>query len=176
MSNETITPIINKVEASGLVSIDLAELIGNPDWSEFDMRAFLFNEFILREKDFREALKNFDWSLYKQKHVYVHCSNDAIVPKWAYMLVATNLQHQAMWYGFGNKESCTQQWIYYIINNIDSEQYYQKKVVVKGCSDKVEISEQAYLEITKKLLPQVQSIMYGEPCSTVPVFKKKNSQ
>ena len=166
--------IINKVAASGIVTIDLGDY--HPKDSaiaEFDLKPFLFMEMILKEKDFRRQLKDTDWTQYKDKHVAVFCSSDAIIPRWAYMLVTTYLQPQAKDIVAGTKNDIINALMIRNLETIDYTAFTSARVVIKGCGD-TDISAAAYLEITKRLLPYAQSIMYGEPCSTVPVFKRKN--
>jgi hypothetical protein len=130
-------------------------------------------ELILKEKDFRSDLQNTDWQPYENKIVAVTCSTDAIIPAWAYMLVAAYLQPIAHDVIFGTPEDAIKQVLLKRINAIDANQFTDKRVVVKGCGD-VQIGEYAYMEIALKLRPVAKSIMYGEPCSTVPVYKSKN--
>ncbi len=163
---------VNKVAESGIVTLDLEEVFGYGDWVEFDLKPFLFMELILKEKDFRDALKEHNWSLYQDKLVAVFCSVDAIIPVWAYMLVGSYLQPLAKGTVFGNLESAKQQWLLNRIEAIEVNEFTGKRVVVKGCGD-MPISEAAYLAVTVKLRPVVKSIMYGEPCSTVPIFKQR---
>lgn len=127
---------------------------------------------ILKEKDYRESLKNIDWKFYENKIVGITCTADAIIPVWAYMLAATCLQPVAKFVAMGNQQEVVQQILLQQINAIELNEYADKRVVIKGCGD-VEIPAIAYTAITTKLLPVVKSVMYGEPCSTVPVFKKK---
>jgi hypothetical protein len=129
-------------------------------------------ELILKEKDFRTALQNHDWNQYQDKNVALTCTADAIIPMWAYMLVASYLQPFANEIIFGNKEAAISMLISKNLSKIRGEAFTDKRVVVKGCGD-VQIPESAYVEITNKLRPFVKSIMYGEPCSTVPIYKKK---
>jgi hypothetical protein len=138
----------------------------------FDLKPHLFMELILKEKEFRAALQNNDWSVYQNKIVAVTCTADAIIPMWAYMLVASYLQPVAKDVIFGDVNTARQQIFLQRINAIDADEFVDKRVVVKGCGD-VPIGEFAYLAITKKLMPVAKSIMYGEPCSTVPIFKRK---
>ncbi len=138
----------------------------------FDLKPFLFMELILKEKDFRTALQNMDWNQYKDQLVGVYCSADAVIPVWAYMLVASYLEPLAKEVFQGNEEQVIRQLLLKRINSIDPQEYKDKRVVVKGCGEKP-IGEFAYLEITKLLRPVVKSIMYGEPCSTVPIYKSK---
>lgn len=162
--------IINKVASSSLVQVDLEEYYPREGIIVFDLKPYLFLELILKEKDFREALKNLDWSVYQKKIVAVTCSADATIPMWAYMLLATYLQPVAAEIIFGNEKEAVKQLFLKKIQSIDAAQFAGKRVVVKGCGV-LQVSEDAYMEITKKLRPVVKSIMYGEPCSTVPIYK-----
>jgi hypothetical protein len=164
--------IINKVAESALTTIDLEDYYPKQPITVFDLQPFLFMGLILKEKDFREALKNHDWQPYEGKLVTVTCTADAIIPMWAYMLVATYLQPVAADVLFGTAEQAQQQLFLAQIKKVDAQEFADKRIVVKGCGD-LPIGEAAYLEITKRLRPVVKSIMYGEPCSTVPIFKKK---
>jgi hypothetical protein len=137
----------------------------------FDIKPFLFMEMILKEKDYRAALPLHDWQQYSGKHVAIQCSADAIVPVWAYMLAASHLEPVASSVYFGTEQELKQSLIIGNINAIDKEEYRDKRVVIKGCGDIV-IPEAAYVAITFHLRPVVKSLMYGEPCSTVPVYKK----
>jgi hypothetical protein len=127
---------------------------------------------ILKEKDFRAALQSMDWEQYRNKNVAITCSADAIIPIWAYMLAASNLQPVAKDVVFGDEKQLLQALLLKNLFPIKGEDYLDKRVVIKGCGD-VTIPEAAYVEITNKLRPFVKSIMYGEPCSTVPIFKRK---
>ena len=168
MSDNTIT---NKVAESGLVELDLESYYPKGEVVLFDLKDYLFMGLILKEKDFREALKKHDFSIYNGKMVAVTCTADAIIPVWAYMLVASSLQPTAKEIVFGDALFLHQTLFLRNINSIDIKQYQDKRVVVKGCGD-LETDPFAYFEITKLLRPFAKSIMYGEPCSTVPVFKK----
>jgi Protein of unknown function (DUF2480). len=126
---------------------------------------------ILKEKEYREALKNLNWSVYQNKNVAITCSVDAVIPIWAYMLAATYLQPVAKDVVFGNEDFLHRTLFLKNLSAINPAEYAEKRVVIKGCGDK-SISETAYVEITKLLRPVVKSIMYGEPCSTVPIYKK----
>jgi hypothetical protein len=164
--------IVNKVANSGLITVNLEEYLPSGEMAEFDLKDHLFMGMILKEKDFRESLKNFDWSVYKNKYVAVLCSVDAIIPAWAYMLIMTYLQPVAADVYVGSKEEMQKHVFLKRIFSADVAAFVDQRVVVKGCGD-VNIDSFAYAEITKVLLPVVKSIMYGEPCSTVPVYKKK---
>lgn len=169
---ETEAIIMNRVEASGLITLDLKDFYPAESIKIFDIKNYLFRGLIIKEKDFREALKNTNWNEYENTNVAVTCSTDAIIPVWAYMLIATYLQPVAKTIVLGNEEKLVETILLKNISSINTETYKDKRVVVKGCGD-VHISETAYFKITELLLPHVKSIMYGEPCSTVPVFKKK---
>jgi hypothetical protein len=164
--------IINKVAQSALTTIDLETYYPVEKVITFDLKPLLFMEMIIKEKDFRAALQNSDWNVYQDKPVTVTCSADAIIPMWAYMLVASYLQPVASDVFFGTAEEASRQIFQKNIENIDINEFAEKRVVIKGCGD-LDIGPSAYLAITKKLRPVVRSIMYGEPCSTVPIFKKK---
>jgi hypothetical protein len=164
--------IINKVAESGLITLDLEQFYPKDEIVVFDLKPLLFMEMILKEKDFRASLQQTNWQQYSEKVVAVTCSADAIIPVWAYMLVATYLQPIAKDIIMGDEETARKQLFLKNIDAINAEDYLDKRIVIKGCGD-LPIGEYAYMEITKKLRPAAKSIMYGEPCSTVPVFKKK---
>jgi hypothetical protein len=172
MSMETSDLIMNRVEASGLVTLDLEQFYPKDAIKVFDLKNYLFRGLIVKEKDFREALKNTNWNEFENSDVAVICSTDAIIPVWAYMLLATYLRPVAKNIVLGDKEKLVETILLNNINAIDTNEYVDKRVVVKGCGD-VKIPDSAYLTITAMLQPFVKSIMYGEPCSTVPVYKKK---
>ena len=163
--------IVNKVAESGLITLDLEEYYPKEETAIFDLKNYLFMELILKEKDYREALKNLDWNIYKNKNVAITCSADAVIPMWAYMLAATYLQPVAKEVIFGDEDFLHRTLFLKNLSTINTTEFADKRVVIKGCGDK-SISETAYVEITKLLTPVVKSIMYGEPCSTVPIYKK----
>lgn len=163
--------LINKVAESRLVTIDLEEFYPRAETAVFDMKDHLFMGMILKEKDFREKLKGMDLSPYKDKNVALTCTADAVIPMWAYMLAASYLQPMALDIVFGTPEFMQQVLFLQHIAAINANDYADKRVVIKGCGE-LPISETAYVAITKLLRPVVRSIMYGEPCSTVPIFKK----
>ena len=166
------TPIVNKVAESGLLGLDLTQLIDNTPIVLFDIKQYLFMELILKEKDFRAALLAEDLSIYQDKIVGIYCSVDVIIPMWANMLIASALQPFAKAIYFGDENKVREQLLLEAINSLNKEDYIDQRVVVKGCGE-TPIGESAYVAITNKLRPVVKSIMYGEPCSTVPVYKKK---
>ena len=165
-------PIVNKVAESGLISLDLTHFIPSAEIVLFDIKQYLFMELILKEKDFRAALASADLSIYQDKIVGIYCSTDAIIPMWANMLIASVLQPFAKAIYFGDENKVREQILLEGISQIDPTEYLDQRVVVKGCGE-TPIGESAYIAITNKLRPVVKSIMYGEPCSTVPVYKKK---
>lgn len=164
--------LVNKVAESGLISFDLEEYYPKGTIKLFDLKDYLFMGLILKEKDFRAALQTTDWDAYKDAHVAITCSADAIIPMWAYMLVASYLQPFAKDVVFGDEQKLISTLLLKNLDAVKGEEYTDKRVVVKGCGD-VAIPETAYVEITNKLRPFAKSIMYGEPCSTVPIYKKR---
>ncbi len=164
--------IINKVAQSGLLTFDLATLAPDGDLVEYDIKDNLFHGLILKEKDFRAFIKDNDWSQYGGKHVAIMCSADAIIPTWAIMLLANKLEPFAKTVIFGTKEDLRDQLFDAKLANLDMSRFVDERVVVKGCGD-IYIPESAFVTLTVKLSKVAKSIMYGEPCSTVPVFKRK---
>ena len=162
----------NKVAESGIVTIDLASLLPSNEIIVFDIKPYLFMELILKEKEFRAALLTTDWTVYQDKVVGIICSADAIIPMWANMLIVSALNPFAKAVYFGNENKVREQQLLENINTLNINEYNDQRVVVKGCGE-TPIGESAYIAITQKLRPVVKSIMYGEPCSTVPVYKKK---
>jgi Protein of unknown function (DUF2480) len=168
MENE----IVNRVSSSPLVTFDLEELYTPGERILFDIKGLLFQELILREKDFRDFIKSHDWSQYTNKHVAIACSADAVVPTWAYMLLTASLQPYASLVIFGSLQDLEITLFKNALDKIEWGKFSNSKVVIKGCS-KVEVPVSSYVEVTNRLRPVASSIMFGEPCSTVPVFKKK---
>ena len=162
---------VNKVAESGLITLDLEEWYPKEEVAVFDLKDHLFMGMIVKEKEFRESLKGFDWEQFRNKYVSVICSADAIIPVWAYMLVASYLQPVCLDLVIGDETELRKQLFLKKLNTIKTEDYVDQRVIVKGCGD-LPIGEFAYLEITKLLRPYVKTLMYGEPCSTVPVYKK----
>lgn len=165
--------IINKVTESGLVTLDLEEYYPRDEIVLFDLKDYLFMGLILKEKDFREALKNHDWEKYRNKYVAVACTVDAIIPPWAYMLVISYLEPIARDAMMGDEKEIYKAVFLKNIRSIDIKQFADQRIVVKGCGER-KVEDFAYLEITKLLRPVARTIMYGEPCSTVPVYKRKS--
>jgi Protein of unknown function (DUF2480) len=164
-------PFVNKVAESGIITLNLEDHYPANDIVTFDMKDHLFMGLILKEKDFREAMKNLDLSPFTDKYVAVTCSADAVIPMWAYMLVASYLQPVAKEIVFGNADLVQKTLLLKNIEKINPEDYRDQRVVIKGCGE-LPVSESAYMAITSLLRPVVKSIMYGEPCSTVPIYKK----
>lgn len=164
--------IENKVAGSGLITLNLEDYFDKTPRAELDIKPWLFREMILKEKDFREYVKQHNWEQYAGKHVAVFCSTDAIIPTWAYMLIAIQLQPFAKRIVFGTPETLNTLLYEEAINAIDFAQFEGKRMIVKGCSD-VPVPVQAYVEVTRRLMPFAKSIMYGEACSNVPLFKQK---
>jgi hypothetical protein len=166
---ETFT---NKVSESGIISLNLEEYYPKDDIALFDMKDYLFMGLILKEKDFRENLKMLNLSIYTDKVVAVTCSADAVIPMWAYMLVSSNLQPVARDVVYGTVEEVKNTLLLKNIAQLPVDDYEGKRVVIKGCGE-IPVGEAAYLQATQLLRPVAKSIMYGEPCSTVPIYKKK---
>jgi WD40 repeat protein len=165
--------ILNRVSSSQLVTFDLEELYTPGERMLFDLKGLLFQELVLREKEFRDYIKSHNWSQYKNKFVAITCSADAIVPTWAFMLVSVSLQPYAQHIIFGTLKDLEQTLFQQALTKIDWSKYHNAKVVIKGCS-KVEVPLTAYVEATSQLRAVATSIMFGEPCSTVPIYKKKS--
>ena len=164
--------IANRVSNSQLVTFDLEELYTPGERVLFDIKSLLFQELILREKDFRDFIKLHDWSQYSNKYVAITCSADAVVPTWAYMLLTSSLQPYASLVNFGSLQDLETTLFKNALDKVEWGKFSNAKVVIKGCS-KVEVPISSYVEVTNRLRPVASSIMFGEPCSTVPVFKKK---
>ena len=166
--------IVNRVATSSLVSIDLEALYTCGERILFDIKGHLFKETILKEKDFRDFIKAHEWSCYQDKLVAITCSVDAVIPTWAYMLLSIALEPFARRVFFGSLAELESILFHDALARVNWEQYRDAKVVIKGCG-KVEVPASAYVEVTHYLRPLAASIMYGEPCSTVPLFKKSKA-
>jgi len=169
---ETQDKIINKVALSGLITFDLATLAPKGDRVLFDIKDHLFHGLILREKDFREFVKTNDWSQYQDKYVAITCSADAIIPTWAYMLLANKLEPFAKEIIFGDLNTLETLLYEKSLAALDMSQFEGQRIMVKGCGD-IKVPESAFITFTKNLSKVAKSIMYGEACSSVPIFKRK---
>ncbi|HPE98604.1 MAG: DUF2480 family protein [Chitinophagales bacterium] len=166
--------IVNKVAQSGLLTIDLEAYFPADKVCGFDLKSFLFRELILKEKDFREAMAAIDWSAYSGKILAIHCTADAIIPQWAYMLVTVYAAPYAEKIYLADPDQALHKYYEEIVHDFDTTPYEGQRIVVKGCS-KHPVPADAYVALTRKLRPVAKSIMYGEPCSTVPLFKRRES-
>lgn len=164
---------VNKVAASGLITFNLEDYLNQGERVVYDIKDNLFHGLMLREKDFREFIKTHDWTAYTGKNVAITCSADAIVPTWAYMLLANKMKPYANEIVFGSLETLEAVLFTKALAKIDLNAFAGERVVVKGCAD-IDLPVSAYVEITNLLTPVVKSIMYGEPCSTVPIYKRKD--
>lgn len=164
-------PIKNRVAESGIITLDLEQYMPDSDIISFDIRSFLFMDQILKEKDFREALRSHDWGKYKGRHVAVYCSVEAIIPAWAYMCIVVHLSDSSRSIFQGTPDEMLKDLLISSIRAIPVDMYADKRVLIKGCGD-LGIAAYAYFEATRVLLPCVKSIMYGEACSAVPVYKR----
>ena len=162
--------IINKVEKSGIIQLDPEQLRPQGKRMEFDIKEHLFQGLVLREKDFREFITTHDWSRFRDAYVHIHCSSDAIVPTWAYMLVAVQLQGMAKLAVWGKRRELEDELLIRAIDRLPENDFKNGRVVVKGCSNNA-IGEKVYIRLTQRLKPLVRSLMFGEPCSAVPVYK-----
>lgn len=167
--------IVNKVKQSKLETIDLEKTLSGVSVREFDLSEFLFQGLILKEKEYRERLEDHDWEQYQGCNLAVYCSTDAIIPKWAYMLVVQHANDIAEGVYFGRQNEVLEKVYNELLDKIDWNQYEDRFVLLKGCS-KMDISAEIYMTATQKLLPFVKKLMYGEACSNVPVYKQKRSK
>ena len=164
--------IVNKVANSSLKTIDLEDFYPEGKRILFDIKQWLFHELILKEKDFRASIDAYDWSTLQDSYVALTCSADAIIPSWAFLLIATKAAPFAKKIVVGDLQTLENSIFQEIISKIDTTEFQQKPVIIKGCADKP-IPESAYIFLIEKLLPVANSIMYGEACSTLPLFKNK---
>ncbi|HET8855719.1 MAG TPA: DUF2480 family protein [Salinimicrobium sp.] len=164
--------IINRVANSKLITFNLEDYYQEGKRVNLDIKEWLYEGFVLREKDFREKAKNYDWSQYKDCYVALNCSSDAIIPGWAFMLLATCLNPYAKKAIAGNLEDLENLLYSQVLEDLDVSPFKDKPVIVKGCSRKP-VPMNAYLQLIEKLQPVVKSLMYGEACSSVPLFKKR---
>jgi hypothetical protein len=169
----TEKPLVNRIAASGLITLKLETYFPDTPVAKLDLKEFLFKELLLKEKDFREHMKAHDWAQYEGKVLLAYCSSDAIIPMWAYMLVAAYATPYAAEVFQGTAENYYQAYYHRVVSEMDIQPYEGQRVIIKGCTDGRPVPAEAYLALTKRLQPVAKSIMYGEPCSTVPIYKQK---
>ncbi len=164
-------PLVNRVAKSGLITFVLENLAPKSSIVIFDIKEYLWQGLVLREKEFRAALKEYDWTEFNDQIVCITCTADAIVPTWAYMLVATHAQPHASRIFHGTRDEFLSVWFEKEIDNLDTKQFTDAIVVIKGCGGQ-NVPDSAYVTLVSKLQPHVRSLMFGEPCSTVPLYKR----
>ncbi|MCG2589439.1 DUF2480 family protein [Rhodohalobacter sulfatireducens] len=169
-----MSEIVNKIKQSKLETIDLEKLAADVKVYELDLKDFLFKEMILKEAEFREKMEAHDWSQYEDGYLTVYCSTDAIIPKWAYMLVVQHAKDHTKDVLSGTKREALSQIFRQKMDQTDWQQYEDRFVLLKGCS-KMDVPPDVYMYATKKLMPHVKKLMYGEACSNVPIYRKKRS-
>ena len=167
----TNKPLVNRVAKSGIITLNLEDYFPQGEVAVFDLKDYLFRGLILREKDFRAAVAEHDWSQYEGQHLAIYCSTDAIVPVWAYQLATISAAPYALGIRYGTPEEYIIGYYYQALQAIDLEPYRDQRIVIKGCSDKP-VPPAAYMELARLLTPVAKKIMYGEPCSMVPLYKK----
>lgn len=167
-----MSEIVNRVASSNLMTIDLEDFYPDGERMVLDIKKWLHEGFVLREKEYRAQLDEHDWTQYKNKYVAVGCSSDAIIPGWAFMLITVKLQPFANLVVQGELEQLETVLYQSVIDNLDISIYKDKPVIIKGCSNKP-VPSNAYLWLTVKLIPVAKSVMYGEACSSVPLFKRR---
>ena len=167
-----VKEIVNRVAQSELITIDFSDYVPEKEIVEFDLKQFLFSETILKEKEFRLKLKKFDVNKFHNKEVALFCSSECIIPMWAYMLATSKINGIASEIYSGSKEEFLQKKTLANIQNMDTDKFINKKVIVKGCGQ-IKFNEELYIAITRKLRNIVSSLMFGEACSAVPVYKIK---
>jgi len=164
--------LVNRVASSGLITLKPEEWAPAQSPMVFDLKDYLFMSLILKEQDYRDSMKTHDWTQYQDKVLCVYCSTDAIIPSWGYMLVATMAASYAKEVFFGTPDQWVSKQLMHHIENFDMTPFVDQRVIIKGCSDHVAIGPEIYVALTSKLVPVVKSLMFGEPCSTVPVYKR----
>ena len=164
--------LVNRVASSGLITLKPEEWAPTVLPEVFDLKDYLFMALILKEQDFRDSMKSHDWTQYQDKVLCVFCSTDAIIPSWGFMLVATMAAPYAKEVFFGTPDQWISRQLLAYIDQLDLAPYADQRVIIKGCSDHVTIGPEIYVALTSRLVPVVKSLMFGEPCSTVPVYKR----
>ncbi|WP_106791786.1 DUF2480 family protein [Aquimarina sp. Aq78] len=169
MADEIVNRVANN---KNLITFDLEEYYPKGDRILFDIKNWLFEGLILREKEFRKSVLDHDWSQYRDAYVALTCSTDAIIPGWAYLLLTSSLQPFSKKVAVGSLEALETVLYAEIINTIDVSEYQNKLIIIKGCTNKP-VPQGAYIDLIQKLQPVAKSIMYGEACSSVPLYKRK---
>jgi len=164
--------IVNKIKDSGLIQLDMADFKPSVPILGIDLTEQLWQGLVLREKDFRSWISTQDWSVYENTAVYLFCSSDAIIPTWAYMLIGSELSKFSVYFLVGSKIDLEKRLIEREIQNLDLSKFKDQRVIVKGCSD-IPNPDFASTALVAHIRPVVKSLMYGEPCSTVPIYKKR---
>jgi hypothetical protein len=164
--------LVNRVAESGLITLKPEDWISKTTPAEFDLKDYLFMGLILKEKEFRARIKDHDWSSYTGRPLCLFCSADAIIPSWAYMLISTHAAPYAAEIFYGTSSQWRSARLMNTIDQLDVSGYQDQMVIIKGCSEEFAIGPEIYVALTAKLVPVVKSLMFGEPCSTVPVFKR----
>ena len=165
-----MSEIVNKVAKSGLITLDMKTFKGSQNRRIIDIKNWLYKGMVLKEKKFREHLKDEDWEQYKDAFVALHCSTDTIIPVWAYMLLTKYLNPYASIIIYGNEKELEKKIFHLNIKNFDAKPLENKRVLLKGCTDTY-IPEDSYVQLSNKLIGNVKSLMFGEACSNVPIFK-----
>ncbi len=165
--------IVNKVANAQIEQIDLLDFVAKGALKSIDLKELLWNELVLREKEFRTWIKEHDWSIYANEDVHIYCSNDAIIPAWAFMLLVANLQ-EAKSIVCGDAQQAKEELFFKALNDWDVSHLENKIAMVKGCSN-IPNPTKAYVVLTQRLVPVVKNLMFGEPCSAVPVYKQKKA-
>lgn len=163
--------IVNKVANSGIITFNLEDFYPTKSLSELDIKPFLYMGLILKEKEFRESVKNYDWKKFENQVVCIYCSEDAIIPYWAFMIIASALHEVHAEAFYGKLENYLDAYYFKVLNELNYENFKDKNVVIKGCGEK-KIPISAYILASQKLSYYVKKLFYGEPCSTVPIWKK----
>lgn len=171
---DTTQPIVNKIAQSGLLTLDMETFFpAEGEIVSIDLKDFLFKGLILREEEFRNTVKATSWNNYQDKYVAIHCSTDAIIPMWAYMILSAQLSPFAKDVAVISPERASEDFLLRNLSRLDTALFEDKRILVKGCGDR-KIPEAAFVLIAERLTPVVRSLMYGEACSNVPVYKKSN--
>ncbi|MGF1669471.1 MAG: DUF2480 family protein [Balneolaceae bacterium] len=168
-----MSELVNKVKQSKLKTVDLEKVVSGFTLFELDLKDFLFQGLILKEKDFREKLEEHIWQRYENGYLTVYCSTDAIIPTWAFMLVTQYAKPYAIDILYGNRQKAETEIYKKKIEAVDWSQYEDGYVMLKGCS-KLKLTPEIYMHATNLIIPHVKKLMYGEACSNVPVYRDKN--